>query len=673
MRRYEREPDNPRGKDDPYEAAEIALRTVTEELQILQRNLLKSLQEDMKRLQAEKNRLTEDIRRLQEEKEHLQQEHQVNEQQALIRQLSQVLANHISSQLQSSLETLATEAMERVSQPVGSSEPAQTTSRSASEVNEYAEKLLGSLDDTLTITFNSLQQELKNYQSSLSQQLSRMSVQQREGEAILIELVNRLRGVRGELEGTTGIGQGSVPFAVVSLKEKAIPQVSNPEIEQTPQQQQPTSSKASTNLQIDIPPEVTVLPSSPPQEETPASSSPSQSIVSPSKTTQSAPVGEPISVLSPTPTISQPETSPTPEPEPQVTPKQPLPKETGISSLQITGIILLVLATVGSALYYVVIKVIFLPGSQIFGALDVQRLISPTLGNSLLILMLRMLVVVPLMFVLAPILHSRVWRDLQYLGYSVRGNFSNPNTKRVLILSIVSGCFLFLSQVLIYLAIGQIPTGMAIALFFVYPIINGLLSWFLFRDAPGGSRPSGYRLTLFTSGATAVIGVGELLVLGSSNSTIIGNIRMGSIAAIASGGAFAFYLLVSRLCAAKLHPVSLTLINSTTVLLLSVFGLILPLPNSNLQLNRAYFLEIVLCAFLLGVLTLFSYLLNHLGIRKIGASRSAIIGTTIPLLTVIFAGLILQETLQLEQVLGVLLVTFGAAALCFEKIRRAKP
>ncbi|NMF62036.1 EamA family transporter [Brasilonema octagenarum] len=641
MGRYERRPDNPREKGDPYGTAETALRAVTEELQILQRNLLRSLQEDTKRLQAEKDRLTQDIRRLEEEKEHLQQAYQINEQQTLIRQLSQVLANHISTQLQSSLETLATQAMERVSQPVGSSESTQTTSRSTSEANEYAQKLLGSLDDTLTITFNSLQQELKNYQGGLSQQLSRMIVQQREGEAILIELVNSLRR---ELEQTP--------------QNSTIAAVPPPEIEQILQQQQLTSEEVPTKLQREIPPETTVLPRSLPQEETPAWNSLSQSIVSPSETTQSPPVSEePTPVASPRRAVLEPETSP--PPEPQLTPRQ-----RGISSLQITGIMLLALSTVATALYNVAIKVIFLPGSQILGVFDAQRLISPNLGNSLFILMLRMLVVLPLMLLLAPMLHSRVWQDLQYLGDSVRGNSSNPSTKRVLILSVVSGCFLFLSQILIYLAIGQIPTGMAIALFFVYPIINGLVSWFLFRD----------RLTLFSSGAIAVIGMGELFVLGSSNSSVIGNTRIGSIAAIAAGGAFAVYLLVSRMCAAKVHPVSLTLINFATMLLLSVFGLILPLPTSwNLQLNRGYLLELVLCAFLLGVLTLFSYLFNNFGIRKIGASRSAIIGASIPALTVIFAGLILQETLQLEQVLGVLLVSFGAGALCFEKIRRTKP
>jgi hypothetical protein len=206
-----------------------------------------------------------------------------------------------------------------------------------------------------------------------------MNVQQREGEAILIELVNRLRS---ELEGTTGDASNTIA------------QVPPAEIERT-QQPQPASSGTPTKLQTDVPLEITILPSSASQEETPTPGSVFQSIASPWETTQ-----PPGAIPEPTPVTSAPTAS---KPEPQPTPSQPLP-QTRMSSVQLTGIILLVLSTVVSALYNVAIKVIFLPGSQIFGVFDVQRLISPTLGNCLLILMLRMLVVVPLMLLLAPIL-----------------------------------------------------------------------------------------------------------------------------------------------------------------------------------------------------------------------------------------------------------------------------
>ncbi len=624
MGRLEQRPENPH-QDDPCGAAETALRAVTEELQIIQRNFLKSWQEDVKRLQMEKNRLADDIKLLQEEKEHLQQGRHVGEQQALVRQLAQVLANHISSQLQSSLEELATQAMQGVSVVRVTDSSANIQDRASAKVNGSAEQLLGSLDDTLTITFNTLQQELKNYQSSFSQQLSRMQNQQQQGEAILVELVNSLRR---QLETTP------------ETPPTTIKQAPPPQFEPV-RQKQNTYFEAATKLPVD------------------------------SSLGQSAPLNSPIkeatAVSSLPPRKSQNETIPptaTPAPEQKAPP--PL-RQMEPLSLGSMGLWLIVLSTTASSLYNVAIKVIFHPGFHIFGVFEVERLISPTLGNTLLILMLRMLVVVPLMLLLAPILHVRVWQDLQNLIDSVRSHHTTANavTKQVLVLSILSGCFLFSSQVLIYLAIGQVATGMAVALFFVYPIISALLSWFLFRDRP----------TLYTSGAIATIGLGELLVLFNSTTIGMGNISLGSTAAIVSGIAFAFYIVVARICAAKLHPVTFTLINFATMLVLSLLSLMLPLPKGlSLQVNPTNLLELILSAFILGVLTLCGYLFNNFGIRKIGANKAAIFGAIVPALTVIFAGLIIQETLDIEQVLGVLLVTLGSSAFSLEKIRnRVKP
>ncbi len=625
MGRLDQRPENPH-QDDPCGAAETALRAVTEELQIIQRNFLKSWQEDVKQLQMEKNRLADDIKLLKEEKQQLQQGRHLSEQQALVRQLAQVLANHISSQLQSSLEELATQAKQGVSFVSVTDSSANIQDRATAKANESAEQLLGSLDDTLTITFNTLQQELKNYQSSFSQQLSRMQNQQQQGEAILVELVNSLRR---QLETTP------------ETPPTTIKQAPPPQFEPA-RQKQNTYFEAATKLPVD------------------------------SSLGQSAPLNSPIKEATPVsslpPRKSQNETTvpPTATPAPEQKTPPPL-RQMEPLSLGSMGLWLIVLSTTASSLYNVAIKVIFHPGFHIFGVFEVERLISPTLGNTLLILMLRMLVVVPLMLLLAPILHVRVWQDLQNLIDSVRSHHTNANavTKQVLVLSILSGCFLFSSQVLIYIAIGQVATGMAVALFFIYPIISALLSWFLFRDRP----------TLYTSGAIAAISLGELLVLFNSTTIGMGNMSLGSTAAIISGITFAFYVVVARICAAKLHPVTFTLINFATMLVLSLLSLMLPLPKGlSLQVNPTNLLELILSAFILGVLTLCGYLFNNFGIRKIGASKAAIFGAIVPALTVIFAGLIIQETLDIEQVLGVLLVTLGASAFSLDKIRnRVKP
>ncbi|QKQ75398.1 EamA family transporter [Nostoc sp. TCL240-02] len=769
MGRFEKQPENPRVRGELSRAAENALWAVVEDLENLQQNVLRALQEDVKRLQSEKNRLSDEIQGLVEEKEHLQQVRQITEQQVLIRQLAEVLAKHISSQLQSSLANLANQSIEGKSYEQAALKSAEVSSNVVGEINEKVEHMFDSLDDTVTVTFNSLQQELKNYQSNLSQQLSRMYSQQQQGETILAEFVNRLHGElektieetsRKPAAGTPTVLQFTEPeknnpsetsppsfSEVVKNSSEPISAIPNQFLEERETTLEPPVVRENTANTISVsikdllereitsePPivrENTANPISVPSNdlserettsespvvrentanpisvpikdlsERETTSEPTAPVVPPSQENAAEPISvlnkdlsesettsEPPIVSVPKPEVIQPQplrrrnaTEPNSvirrvsqskpksppstalEPQPPAKPSESRsPNSSGFSQLQV-GFLLIVLSAVISSLYNIAIKVIFHEGSQIFGVVDVERLLPPTLGNTLLILTLRFMVVVPLMVLLSPMLHPTLWQDLENLAASVRGNptAANTATKRILLLSVVSGCFLFLSQVLIYIAIAQVTTGMAIALFFIYPMVSGLLSWFLFRDRP----------TTFRFAAIAAICCGELLVLGGSPNTSIGNPSIGGSTAILSGVAFAAYIILTRVCASKLHPVTFTLINFATMLLLSFICLMLPLPsNWNLIVfDSSKMLELVLSAFILGVLTLAGYLLNNVGISKLGASRSAIIGGSIPVLTVIFAGLIIQENLDIVQIMGVLLVTFGAAAFSLETMR----
>ncbi|MBH8564048.1 EamA family transporter [Nostoc sp. CENA67] len=776
MGRFEKRPDNPRVRGELSRTAETALWAIVEDLENLQQNVLRSLQEEIKRLQGEKDRLAVEIQQLIEEKEHLQHVRQITEQQVLIRQLAEALAKHICSQLQSSLTTLASQVIETSSQERAALSSAQNSKNSTIQNNENTEQLLGTLDDTLTIAFNSLQQELKNYQSDISQQLSRMYSQQQQGEAILEQFTNNLReeltktlkeASKAAVISPTTVVQpseqpaqsspqtkpASVQIVTVSpptvLQPLEQPQESSPQTKpelvkavtspntvlQPPEPLQESSLQTKPELVEAVKSPNTVLqPPEQPQESSPqtypllaevtkSTAEPTTNIsqeLSQSNTESSpsvsetvlATVSEPISVLSrdlsedettsekPKETVIEP-TSVSPKnssgenkpPSVQKNTKEPIsvlnrdlsnsgtkspppapatkprrtsspPRSLGSSTLspiQI-GFLLVVLSTVLTSLYNVAIKQMFYQASEIAGVMA-EGLISPTLGNIFLILTLRLMVVVPLMILLAPIMYPQVWQDLQNLITSTRSSSTPGNAKnqqKILQLSIASGCFLFLSQVLIYLAIGQIATGTVIALFFVYPLFNGLLSWFLFRD-----RPNSFRAIAIGS-----IFCGELLVFGSSVSSGIENIPLAATTAIFAGLAFACYVILTRMCATKVHPVSFTLINFSTMLALSFIGLMLPLPETwSLIVEQSKLLEIVLSAFILGVLTLSSYVFNHVGIGKLGASRAAIIGAGVPILTVIFAGLMLQETLDIVQILGVLFVTFGVAAFSFEKMR----
>ncbi|MEO1378502.1 MAG: EamA family transporter, partial [Cyanobacteria bacterium J06635_10] len=546
MGRFDNGAEKPGRAGEPYGDAESALRAVTEELQIIQRNLLKSLQDDIKRLTSEKIRLADDIKRLQEEREQLQGGRQIDELQVLMRQLAQVLGNHISVQLQASLEKL-------VRQPTN-----DTILQSGTSTQTANQE---SISNAFNNAFNTLQQDLEDYQSSISQQLSRMSLQQEQGEAILVELVNRLRQ---ELEGTRETPQRELQE--VDYHQEIARKENFPDSDEVTPEQESVSSNLFEELNEIVPP--------------------ATDITTANSTVRGANVSLPET---PSQTASEP-------PRHLPIPQQPLSRQSEAFRQRPKGLLLIVVSIVATSIYNVAIKVIFQPNSQIFGIFDLEQLISPTLGNCLLVLMLRMLVVVPLMSVLAPILHPRVWEDLQNLIDSVKGNRTPTNitARRVLMLSLTSGCFLFLSQVMLYIAIGQIDTGMAIALLFVYPIISGVLSWLLFRDSPSKFRAFAY--------STIVLGI--ILVLGGS-SGVTGNVSLGSTTGILAGISFAFYVILTRICAARLHPVSFTLINFATMLFLCFIGLMLPLPSDwSLDINPANFLELVLSAFILGVLTL---------------------------------------------------------------------
>ncbi|QOV24725.1 EamA family transporter [Anabaenopsis elenkinii CCIBt3563] len=678
MGRFEKRPDNPRVRGDLSRAAETALWAVVEDLERLQQNVLRSLQEEIKRLQADKTRLSDEIQQLLAEKEHLQKVRQITEQQVLIRQLSEALAKHISSQLQLSLANLARKSAEGNAQEV-------SAIQSAGNNNQNIEQMLGALNDTLMITFNSLQQDLKNYQNHLSQQLSQVqNQQQQQGEVIVEELINHLRfELVNTIEEISRAAVTASPPTILHPTESQPPRSSQTHLQSEVIETSSTepistgdlspsnnTDPSTLGLSSNTRPSANFLPGrdvSQPQTQSPpevkqSSLLPTGESLEPQ--TQSPPEVKQSSLL-PGRNLSELQTktfSSQSSTSSEVEPPSPRSVRSRRSSQLQVGFLLVVLSTVVSSLYNIVIKWMFFKAQDNFGVLEIQGIISPTLGNVFLILMLRLLVVVPLMLLLAPMMHPEVWQDMQTLVGSLGSNPTPNRTvkkQRILQISIASGCFLYVSQVLIYLSIGQVATGMAIALFFVYPIISGFLSWLLFGD-----RPPGFRFV-------AMVGIlgGELMVLGGSSTLGTSIFNLGSSTAILAGLAFACYVILTRICATKLHPVSFTLVNFTTMLVLSFICLMLPLPrNLNITVEPSNVLELILIAFILGVLTLVGYVFNNVGIRKLGALRSAIIGASVPILTVVFASLILQETLAVVQVIGVLFVTLGAAAYSFEKM-----
>jgi drug/metabolite transporter (DMT)-like permease len=343
-------------------------------------------------------------------------------------------------------------------------------------------------------------------------------------------------------------------------------------------------------------------------------------------------------------------------PEAPVAPMRPT-RTLPLSQFQL-GLVLVLLSTVALSLHNVVVGIVgfqtnLLGITELGGYLNLR-----TFGNSLLILWMRMLVVVPLMVTIASFLYPMAWRDIK--------NFSLSKDRNMLLTVVGSGFFLFLSQVLIYIAISQVGPGVAVTILFMYPLITVPLAWLLFSD-----RPSRLRLAVMSAILAGVVLTAYPKLSAPVNPNA--NVPLGVGTAILSGIAFAFYLISMQISFRKLHPVPVSLIQFASIFVLTSISLIfIPTGVQVLPENR---MGLFVCGLVLGALTLLGYLLNNFGVRFMGAAMVSIFAASGPVLTALLAFLITpseRTALQPIQWLGILVVTLSVGALSLENLLRQR-
>ncbi len=313
------------------------------------------------------------------------------------------------------------------------------------------------------------------------------------------------------------------------------------------------------------------------------------------------------------------------------------------------GFLIVLLAAAFFCCQNVIVKVLF-SEHTIFGLFQTGGFVEPTLQNSFLLMFMRMVLVVPLMSSLAFKLYPSTWSDLRHLN--------QPEHRPLLLRSLGCGVLMFLYLALLYVAIGLIPTGIALTLFFTYPIFTALFSWQLFGSRPSWFRASVMVLILLGSCLTVPYDSAE-----ASNSSLLG-VSLG----IASGVAYALYTVFAQKSLETFHPVPFTWISFATTLILSAGCLLLwPLPDVDLAWGPLW-----VGGLGSAIVTFAGHLMNNFGIRLIGATAAAMIGASNPALTVVLAWFAIQETLSPLQLTGVVLVTLSVALLSQEQ-RFAKP
>lgn len=610
-----------RPAEDP--TAEALLRSVTQDLRILQQDLLTQLNQDISRLQAEKSRLLNDIEKLQTQQQSLQSQHEIDlsrqqlaQQQAWAKQLALVLANHLQTALN-----------ERLNQTLGAYQGNLPQIPAVNSDQSY--RMAASLDETIDRTFASLRHDINSYQSSLAQQLERMHTLGQQGEAILEVLVKRLSQqlqieARSQGSQRPALEPNFPPREISPPANLAVP----PEPTFSLGTSRPISSPSSSSSSSPLSPLV--------QQGSRAASPPSPTSHWSDALTASATSRadeHPFGVI---------------EPEPE--PEEPAVSRSGRGrrvSIK-TGLVLVLLSAVVMALHYVVVGIIGNP-SQLFGQQAIGGYLNlDTFSNATLLLWIRMLVVVPIMVGLASYLHPSTLREVRA--------FSRSKDRRTLWGVIGSGIFLFLSQVLLYIAIGQTGPGVGVAMLFVYPVGSLLLGWLLFAD----------RITLRRLGIIAAILIGAVLSVYPLLMAATPSMG-GIIAGLAAALTFTFYLTAMQIGARKLHPIPVSLIQFATLFVLSSFSLIV----LGIKEQPTNWAQLMLGGAILGALTAGSYALNHFGIRAVGAARAAIIAASTPILTALLAFFLVPgelTTLKLVQIVGILLVTLGGTAISLERM-----
>jgi drug/metabolite transporter (DMT)-like permease len=601
-----------KGSTDHGRTVESILQTVTQDLKRLHGGLVAQLSEEVTQLQTEKARLAEEVATLRSQHHALQAQNtdalsrqQLAQQQLWAKQLALALAGHLQGLM-----------AQQINQAAKNGHFSGNGTLSTSDAHsENAHRLLASLDSTFNATFKTLQQELGSYQSALSQQLNRMHTMEQQGEAILDALVNRLQ------EQTRLENGGFRPMN---------PPLDNPSQRISQPVGNAVGNGATASSLPFVPP--ARVPAEPQASAVGTSLPPSTRYSS-----QSAPIA----------------------PMPIAVPGQPpLPVAKKDSSKFWAGLFMVMLSTVALSVHNVVVRVIGRP-SPILGMPDVGGFINTTiLGNSLLILWLRMMVVLPLMIGVALVLYPPVWRDLR--------KFANlwHRDRRPVYVVVGSGLFLFLSQVLVYIAIGKIGPGPAVTLLFIYPILTVPLAWVTFGD-----RPTRLRWIVMVA---ILIGV-VLTAIPKIIATSRGFSLDGVLVAIGSGVAFALYLVFMQMGFKKLHPVPVSLVQFFTTFVLSSVVLIFAGPNLGAGIapeNRGGFL---VGGIILGALTLVGYLANNFGVRFMGAGSASIVSSAGPVLTAMLAWILIQDKLQPIQWWGILIVTLSIAALSVERMKLSQP
>lgn len=194
----------------------------------------------------------------------------------------------------------------------------------------------------------------------------------------------------------------------------------------------------------------------------------------------------------------------------------------------------------------------------------------------------------------------------------------------------------------------HINVGLAVILYNTFPAFVIIITAFLDRKLP----PVSHFIVLLLTQIGIFMVVGDVKTEGQ-------NLFNGVLFSLASSFASAIYILLNQKVANKVDAMEFVARSIFFAAIFSTFHFVLTRDFSEIYMTKtAYFYAVIS-----GACFTISYIFFSESIRVIGASKASLINSISPVFAVVFAFLILGETLEIRQIIGGIIILFAILLL----------
>lgn len=237
-----------------------------------------------------------------------------------------------------------------------------------------------------------------------------------------------------------------------------------------------------------------------------------------------------------------------------------------------------------------------------------------------------------------------------------RMGFTNwPKAPVAIRLFLLGAIGLYLNSVCVFNAIDRMPSGLAMAIFFFYPMIVVLIGWLFYQHRPD--------LVVWVCLTTTLVGV-VLTVSGVSGSEVSGVIFIISGAIV-----YAVYSVLGS----KVMPKTDVVTGLWFVLTGAAFSFVVVwlIDPPGMPTTFPWTSAVVWSTVEIAVVgTIFGMGLFFAGMNRIGASRSSIVQTFEVPVTITNSLLLLNESMRVSQIIGAGLILLGVIGVTWAETRR---